>query len=582
MAMSKEELFYYRLKNDRKFYIENFLKIRDKKSQLIPFKFNVAQNIVYEKYLWCLKNKHLPRFIVLKARQMGLSTLFEGLIFQDTSTHDYRNSMIIAHEDKATSNLFSMSKLFNDELPDVLRPMIKYSNEKALVFENPSNDAEAKKSNPGLRSKITVATAGTTEAGRSATIHNLHASEVAFFPDAKTTMLGLLQSVPDEMNTLVVLESTANGVGDWFHDMWQKATRGENEFIPIFLPWFIDPGYSRPFRNESEKSQFIDEIKTQMVDANGNRTFTYEYELMMKNDLTLEQMNWRKYTIKNKCHGDEELFMQEYPSTPEEAFLSTGRPKFNIKALKKYQTLTKQGKTGYLANTPEGKVVFREEEKGYITVWKMPEPDRFYAIGADVAEGLVQGDYSCALVGDEEFDVVAMWHGHIDPDLFGMELIKLGKFYNEAYIGVENNNHGLTTLTVLKREEYWNLYYSKSFDKIADKVTQKLGWTTSIRTKPLMIDKLSEFVREFLIGIYSDLIISEMFTYVIEDNGKTNAQSGCFDDTVMACAILLQLLLEGKNEDYMPEIPIDQRGKKRKDILDPLFEVGDVNNEYSE
>ena len=581
--MNKEQLFYQKLQNDKRWYIETFLKIRDKKSKLILFKLNNAQNIVMKLYDECEVNNKLKRFIVLKARQMGLSTLFEGLIFQDTSTNSFKNSMIIAHEDKATQNLFSMSKLFYDELPDVIRPMVKYSNEKALVFESPSNDISEKQQNPGLRSKITVATAGTAEAGRSATVHNLHASEVAFFPDAKTTMLGLLQSVPDEMNTLVVLESTANGVGDWFHEMWQKASRGENEFIPVFLPWFIDPGYMRPFRSEAEKQQFIDEVNAVNIDASGNSVFTYEYELMLKHNLTLEQLNWRKYTIANKCQGDDELFMQEYPSTPEEAFISTGRPKFNIKSLKKYQIITKKPRRGYLTTDNNGKTFFIDDDKGYISIWKEPESDRFYAIGADVAEGLVKGDYSCAVIGDtESFDVVAMWHGHIDPDLFGLELIKLGNYYNDAYIGVENNNHGLTTLTTLKKNEYWNLFFSKSYDRISDKITQKLGWTTSIRTKPMMIDKLAEFIREMHIGIYSDLIISEAFSYVIEDNGKTNAQGGCYDDTIMATAIMLQLLLEGKGDSYAPEIPIDDRGKVRsKEIIDPLFE-STRKDEFSE
>lgn len=580
--MTKEELFYYKLQNDRKWYIEKFLKIRNKQSKLVSFIFNTAQNIVYDKLKWCYENNKLPRFIVLKARQMGLSTMFEGLIFQDTSTNQFKNSMIIAHEDKATQNLFAMSKLFLDELPDVIRPMVKYSNEKALVFENPSNSASDKKETPGLRSKITVATAGTTEAGRSATIHNLHASEVAFFPDARKTMVGLLQSVPDEMNTLVVLESTANGVGDWFHDMWQKASKGENEFIPIFLPWFIDPGYTRPFHTEAEKEQFINEISTETMDASGNKIRTYEYDLMMKHNLTLEQMNWRRYTMANKCQGDEDLFMQEYPATPEEAFISTGRPRFSIKALKKYQTITKEPKRGYLQTDPNGKIHFVADDKGYISIWKDPEPDGFYCIGADVAEGLAKGDYSCAMVGDTAtFDIVAMWHGHIDADLFGMELIKLASYYNNAYLGVENNNHGLTTLSTIKKEEYWNLFFSKSYDRVADTITQKLGWTTSIRTKPLMIDKLAEFIREMYIGIYSDLIVSEAFTYVIEDNGKTNAQSGCYDDTIMAMAIMLQLMLEGKGESYAPEIPIDERQNIRKEIIDPLFEQNS-DHEYSD
>jgi hypothetical protein len=379
-----------------------------------------------------------------------------------------------------------------------------------------------------------------------------------------------------------VLESTANGVGDWFHDMWQKASRGENEFVPIFLPWFIDPTYTRPFRTESERKQLESEISMTHKDMNGATIHTYEYELMRRNNLTLEQMNWRRWTVANKCQGDEELFMQEYPSTPEEAFISSGRPKFQVKSLKKYQTVTKRGERGYLHETPQG-IEFTPDDKGYVEIWKRPERDRFYAIGADVAEGLVHGDYSCGLVGDSDsFDVVACWHGHIDPDLFGIELVKLARFYNDAYIGVERNNHGLTTLSSIKKAEYWNIYFSKVHDRIADTMTQKIGWETTIRTKPLMIDKLAEFVREMYIGIYSDLLISEMFTYVIEDDGKTNAQSGCNDDTVMACAILLQLLLEGRGESYTPEVPFDENRRASKEFVDPLFEREDDESEYAD
>jgi hypothetical protein len=159
-------------------------------------------------------------------------------------------------------------------------------------------------------------------------------------------------------------------------------------------------------------------------------------------------------------------------------------------------------------------------------------------------------------------------------------LIKLAKFYNQAYIGVENNNHGLTTLTTIKREEYWNLYFSKSYDKISDKVGMKMGWTTSLRTKPLMIDKLAQFIRECYFGIYSDAIIGECLTYVIDDNGKTNAQTGCNDDFVISMAIMLQLFLENKGDEYVPEVSVDDRVGKQKEIVDKLFEE-EVQHEYS-
>lgn len=578
----REKLFFYKVKHDKPWYIENFLKIKDKTASIIPFTLNPAQRIVMDIMAKDEAEGKPKRYITLKARQMGLSTLFEGLIFQDTSTHENKNSLIIAHEEQASSNLFQMSKLYFEYLPDILQPMKKYANGKVLSFENPTNDDAEKAKNPGLRSKISIATAGSGEVGRSSTTHNLHASEVAFFPDAKITMLGLLQSVPDQPNTMVVMESTANGVGDWFHEMWQKAERGENEFTPIFLPWFIQPEYQRAFRSESEKQQFIAEMSAVHQDLSGNEIRSYEWDLKEKHELTWEQLNWRKYTIQNKCQGDDMLFMQEYPSTAEEAFISSGRPKFSIRSLRKYQTMTKPPiARGYLHDV-DGKVELVEDDKGYLSIWKLPAVDMNYAIGADVAEGLVSGDYSAALVGTDEFDIVAKWHGHIDPDLFGTELVKLARFYNEAYLGVENNNHGHSVLNVVKKAEYWNVYHMKSFDKFSEDTTKKIGWNTNQRSKPLMIDKLAEFVREHYLGIFDDALISEMFTYIIEDNGKTNAQVGTHDDLVMAGAIMLQLLLEHRGDTYVPEIPIDQRGKVRHAaVIDPLFEGQDGKEEIS-
>lgn len=580
--MTKEQLFFHKLQNDKEWYIGNFLKIRDKTANIIPFKLNKAQKIVLELIKKDVEAGKPLRYLILKARQMGISTLTEALIFHDTSTHENKNALIIAHEEAASQNLFAMSKLYYENLPDLIRPMRRYSNGKVLSFENPDNDESVRAKNPGLRSKISIATAGSGEVGRSSTIHNLHVSELAFFPDARTTMLGLMQAVPDQPNTFVALESTANGVGDFFHDMWQKAERGENEFTPIFLPWFIQDEYKRLFRSDAEKAQFIEEVNTTSLSQTGDTLHTYEYELKEKHGLTYEQLNWRKYTIQNKCQGDEILFMQEYPSTAEESFISSGRPKFNIRSLRKYQTITKEPiRRGYLVER-EGVIHFMDDDKGYVSIWREPNEGESYAIGADVAQGLSSGDFSSAIVGNHEFDQVAMWHGHIDPDLFGKELVKLAKYYNDAYLGVENNNHGLTTLTAIRNEEYWNIYHAKTYDKIGDKVTQTMGWSTNKKTKPLMIDKLAEFVRENYLGIYSDLVVGEMFTYVIDDKGGTNAQNGCHDDTVIAFAILLQLLLEGRHEHYVPEIPIDQRGKVKidVDIVDPLFEE-EENSEFS-
>lgn len=541
--------------SSQEFYLDNFLKIRTKDGQLVSFVINNAQRKSLKEIIRCKKEGRPVRIIWLKARQLGISTLCEGLIFHDTANNPFKNSLIIAHEDKATQNLFSMSKLFYEELPPMIRPMKKYSNESALSFENPTNNDDEKYANPGLRSKITVATAKNVQTARSNTIHNLHASEVAFWDNAEVLMTGLLQCIPDSPNTMVFLESTANGLGGWFYNFWKRSERGESDYIPIFLSWFDNPEYSREFISDSAREQFIQDC-----------SYNDEVQHLIKTfNLTYEQLNWRAWCINNKCNGDLNTFHQEYPSTPDEAFIVSGRPVFPIVQLREYQNkITKPIRIGYLRDS-NGFAYFDDDDKGYIRIWKEPIKDKFYVIGGDVAEGLITGDYSVGIVLDEEYNLCASWHGHTDPDLFGEELISLAKYYNDAYIGVEVNNHGHTTLRRIINKEYWNIYYQKSYNKISESVSQKPGWATNKRTKPMMIDRLCEFIREGWLGLPWDMLVSELFTYVRDDGGSMNAQSGCNDDTVMATAIALQLLLEGKGENYAPE---QSKDKKDEDYFD--------------
>ena len=564
-----------RLMTDNRLYIENCLKIINKEGQLVPFKLNAGQ-IIVDNVIKELEAKNKPvRLIILKARQMGISTYTEGYIFKKTVTQTYKSSSIIAHLDEASQNLYNMYKTFYENMPDVVKPMKKIMNSDMLQFSNPSMNEEEVKRNPGLNSKVTIKTAKNSKTGRSQTIHYLHASEVAFWEDAKTLMTGLMQTIPNKGNTAVILESTANGIGGYFYDMWEKAMKGENAFTPIFLPWFIDPEYKIEFENEEERSAFISEVEYTYKTDKGETIYTEEKELMnmVKKDwdidLSYEQLKWRRWCIANNCNADIEQFQQEYPSTPEEAFIASGRPRFNVSKLKKYLKHTEDGVTGNLHYNGAGHVYFEENKNGYLTIWNKPNKDKFYCIGGDVAEGLVDGDYSVGIVGNaDDMKVDAMWHGHIDPDLFGEELVKLAKYYNDAYIGVENNNHGLTTLKSIQRKDYYNIYFSKTYDQITDKLTQKIGWSTNAKTKPLMIDKLAEFIREGYIGIKSKLILRELLTYVIDDKGQTNAQDGCHDDTVMALAIWLQIILEGRGDYYDVENSDEQYQRKSRSNID--------------
>ena len=538
-----------------KVYIPSFLKIRTKEGELKNFIPNQPQKKLRDTISELRNNGKPVRIIILKARQMGFSTYTEADCFHQTVTNKMYNSTIIAHEEQASQNLYNMFKRYYENLPDALTPMRKRNNAKELLFENPTTDDVAKRRNPGLQSSVKVATAKNTATGRSQTINYLHASEVAFWDNPKETFTGLLQCVPRTANSTVIMESTANGVGDYFYDMWQNAVAGKNQFVPLFFPWFEMADYSIPFDSEEEKEKFIKEVEYTFKDQEGRTVYTEEKEIMLDHNVTYEQLNWRRWCIANNCGGDVDQFHQEYPCTPDEAFIASGRPRFNVTKLKKYLRHTEEGAIGNLFYDGQGNVKFELNKNGYVTIWNYPKRDKFYCIGADVAEGLIDGDYSVGIVGSQEdMKVDAMFHGHIDPDLFGEELVKLAKFYNQAYVGVEANNHGLTTLKAIQKLDYYNIYFSKVHDQITDKLTQKIGWHTNAKTKPLMIDKLAEFIREEYIGIKSKLIIRELLTYVIDDKGSTNAQEGCHDDTVMALAIWLQVIMEGRGDTYTPEV----------------------------
>ena len=208
---------YEVLRNPLK-YIEAFLVIKTKENKIVPFTLNTAQRRLYE-LTEKLRAEGKPiRIIILKSRQMGFSTLTEALIYYKTATRKNVNSFIITHKDEATSNLFNMSKLFQEKNP--IRPMLKNSNAKELIFENPTRNIREKAEFPGLKSKIKCATAGGKGVGRSDTLTNVHASELAFWPgDIGETYAGLMQAVPNTAESMVIIESTANGF-NFFKEMF--------------------------------------------------------------------------------------------------------------------------------------------------------------------------------------------------------------------------------------------------------------------------------------------------------------------------------------------------------------------------
>jgi hypothetical protein len=335
-------------------YIETFLKIKTKDSRIIPLKLNEPQKKLYREIEKQRAENKPVRQIILKARQMGFSTLTEALIFHNTATRFNVNSLIVAHRDDSTVNLFKMSKLFFDELPHPLKPMVMNSNAYELNFENPTRDPAEKKARPGLRSRIRCVTAGGGGIARGDTLMNVHISEFAFWTgDKKATLSGIMQAVPAIPGTMVIIESTANGFEE-FQKMWSAAEKGENDFVPVFFAWYEMPDYRMPV-------------------PPGTKWTKEELELKERHKLDDEQLSWRRWCIKNNCGGDEKIFRQEYPSNPDEAFIVSGESVFDNEVIIKLRDRApKPEKVGEFTYKYDGKritkIKFVEKENGCISI----------------------------------------------------------------------------------------------------------------------------------------------------------------------------------------------------------------------
>jgi len=541
--LTKIEQILKNLRDNAIFFIEALLYIKTKKRQLIPLKFNAEQRMIYDKIV-TLKEKGLPvRVIVLKCRQTGVSTLSEALIFQDTSTHSNVESMIVAHNIESTNHLFKMSKLFYDKLTsNTYKPMVSSSNRKEIIFENPNKKDRTK--NPGLRSSIRVDTAGNLQAGRAYTLHNLHISELAFWESPDEVMTGLLQSVPEEPDTMIIIESTANGMGNYFYDLWQDAIAKKNDFIPIFIGWWEVAEYSRPAPAGFELFDYE------------HPNYDNEARIAKRFNLNNNQMHWRRQKIKNYFKNELKKFQQEYPADFIEAFITTGSHVFDLEIIKDYSELVKnvepiRGEFRWLDNedltTPKDSearnaqmrngVQFLPRGNGRWLIWQFPQDDDKYAMGCDVAEGLADGNFSAAeIISRKNIAQVAEFVDHIKPEIYSDELAKAGHFYNDALIAVEANNHGLTTLTHL-RPIYPFIYYERDFTDKTLKPRDRMGWMTTRKTKVLMIDKLDKNMRNRDIVIMSRDLLDEMTKYVEKSDGSMGADQKATDDRIMAFAI---------------------------------------------
>lgn len=495
-------------------YIESYIKIRDKKGNVIPLKLNEPQMKYYNVIKQLYEEKKPIRIIILKARQMGFSTETESIIFKNVVTNHNYNAGIVAHKEDSTTNLFNMSKRMLEYLPESIKPEQKKSNAKELVFNNENGT--------GLDSKIKCMTAGGKGIGRSDTFTALHLSELAFWEGNKQDiLLGLLQAVPNIPESIVIIESTANGF-DYFKELWDKAVAGENDFYPLFVGW-----------NE------LSEYKMQYT---GFQLTEEEKELQRVYNVSLEQLEWRRWCIKNNCGGDIDKFKQEYPISPEEAFISTGKCYFNkaniikrINELRNIKPIIRGSFSCFYDGVRIRGKKFNEEKKGSIKIYKYPENNVPYVIGGDTAgEG---SDYFTAhVINNITGEQVAVLKQQYDEIEYVKQMYCLGMFYNKALLGPESN---FSTYPIQKLIElnYPNIFVRKKEDTYSNKYEKSFGFKTTSITRPLVLGNLQEIVKDEIEKICDIETLREMLTFIVNKNGRAEAEEGYHDDLVMALAI---------------------------------------------
>jgi hypothetical protein len=495
-------------------WIESNLSIRDKQAKVIPFRYKPIQ-VQLDAAAAAQKAAGKPvRIICLKARQQGASTWTEGRLYEIGRRRPHHSITVIGNERENSEHLYSMYRLFSESESHPL-PFAR-SNVKGLRWAEPHG------------SQVMVTTAEKRFAGSGHTNQAVHISELAKWPRPRDTMLSLMQSVPGGPGSFVVVESTANGVGNYFHELWLDAMAGRTDWVPVFLPWYQDPDYRLP-------------VGGYPLDAVGDHERYNVYpgqEVELQGlGVDLEQLTWRRWCIDVNCAGDVEQFAQEYPANDIEAFLHSGRPRFQVRQLQAWLNAATDP-IGVGSITDSG----FEPGDGPLRIWEHPRPGSTYVIGADTSEGLVGGDYSPAVVMERSTRrVVAVWHDQPEPDAFAHHIAALGRYYGTALAAVESNNHGWAVLAEL-RKCYPLQMIMRRLETGTATVSQgpRLGWATTPTSKPDLIGALAAAIRDDEIIVPDKETIRELMGYLILSGGKTGNGPGEHDDRVMALAIALR------------------------------------------
>lgn len=521
------------------------LKVQDRAShRIIGLRPTLIQQRVRDTIIACERQGRPTRIIVLKARREGVSTIVQATFAHRAFTRNNVKCYTIADEAESAQNLHGMTELMYESLPKALKPKkgVGSGSGRRLKLANGSD----------LRTE----TAQDKHAGRSGSATCVHASEFGFWPYPQQTLTAMLQIVPDETGTIVVIESTANGVGNLFHEEWLRAEEGNSAYVPLFFSWLDDPGYFKP-TTASDLGELDDE----------------EEVLHEVHKASLGQIAWRRHKISQDLQGRVENFHQEYPTTPEEAFLATGRQYFGAGAIARFKPQEPLGRFAL------DKMHFRKrgdrpqrDERGPLAIYAYPVAGHRYFMFIDPA-GTVSDmeakhflkpeeieDFTCMWVVDcTTMETVAVWHARRDIGLVGEEAARLGAVYNRAIICAETSGgYGHVINAKLRELGYAPIHRDRRRDQYDRSTKPQYGFVTSVATRPLMLETLRDILREDPHLLRHAGLKKEMQSFVTVKSFPAAAH-GTHDDQVMAAAGAYAVAV-----DYAQRKPISSATAKTK------------------
>lgn len=527
---------------DRLWRLNNLYKIITKDGEKNVFRMNRAQKHFFDNYL----NQPNPyhRHCILKSRQLGFTTFIDIFILDSILFNTNKEGIIIAHKVEDATQIFDkkIDYAVRNMARDIKDAFFKINHNSARKIQAVIDYGPER----GSTSSIVVSTSG-----RSGTYHLVHISEFAkmcvMYPRrAEEVETGTFPAVP--FDGFIFIESTAEGMAGRFYEIFQEGWMNRDKITPLisqvrFLSHFYNWQY-----DDMEMDKIYENIPVSRMDTCEIDWGEYQKENNLTDkEITYYYMKWLQFGGRNSPDAIKKL-KQEYPTTPEEAFLSTGQNYFPVAKIASLINTVEQGVRGELSNDEKGQVVFQEYSSGNLEIFKQPEPGRKYVIGGDTAEGLATGDAQVIYVADVGTeDCVALYKSQVAPDEFASEAYKIGKFYNWALMAIEVNKDGLWVNDAIEKMGYINLYYRKIFDDITQKLTKYFGWKTTAATRPFALAALKSIFLRKTSG-FPLALLNEMLTFVRNEKGKPEAMDKKHDDCIIAAAICYAVLQECSRE----------------------------------